>query len=104
MSIKGDTGTAMRRRGSVKAASLLVGVAILGLSTAGCAKINSVVALFKFKQANQAYQAQDYERPPSSTKKPSPATRTTRSCTSISATATTTCTSRARRGSRRTTR
>ena len=62
MSTKGDTGTAMRRRGSVKGASLLVGVAILGLSTAGCAKINSVVSLFKFKQANQAYQSQDYER------------------------------------------
>lgn len=63
MSIKGDTGTAMRsRRGSLKAASLLMGVAIMGLSTAGCAKINSVISLFKFKQANQAYQSQDYER------------------------------------------
>ena len=63
MSIKGDTGTAMRKpRGSMKAASLLMGAAIIGLSTAGCAKINGVVSLFKFKQANQAYQAQDYER------------------------------------------
>jgi len=39
-----------------------VGAAIIGLTTAGCAKINGVVSLFKFKQANQAYQAQDYER------------------------------------------
>lgn len=63
MSINGDTSTAMRsRRGSLKAASLLMAAAIIGLSTAGCAKINSVISLFKFKQANQAYQAQDYER------------------------------------------
>ena len=46
----------------MKAASFLVGAAIVGLSTAGCAKINSVVSLFKFKQANQAYQSQDYAR------------------------------------------
>ena len=62
MSIKGDTSAARRnRRGSMKAASLLMGAAI-GLSTAGCAKINGVVSLFKFKQANQAYQSQDYVR------------------------------------------
>ena len=62
MSTKGVTGTAMRTRGSMKAASLLMGAAIIGLSTAGCAKINGVISLFKFKQANQAYQAQDYVR------------------------------------------
>src|SRR5205809_7694223 len=66
MSIKGVTGRAMRSRrglgGSLKASSLLMAAAIVGLSTAGCAKINGVVSLFKFKQANQAYQAQDYER------------------------------------------
>jgi len=45
----------------MKAASILMGAAI-GLSTAGCAKINGVISLFKFKQANQAYQSQDYER------------------------------------------
>jgi tetratricopeptide (TPR) repeat protein len=50
------------RAGSLKAASLLLGVAIVGLSATGCAKIGSVMAMFKFKQANQAYQAQDYER------------------------------------------
>jgi tetratricopeptide (TPR) repeat protein len=61
MSIKGDTGRATHSRRQVKGA-LLVGAAIIGLSTAGCAKINGVVSLFKFKQANQAYQAQDYER------------------------------------------
>jgi len=62
MSIKGDTGRAAHSRRQVKGASLLVGAAIIGLSTAGCAKINGVISLFKFKQANQAYQAQDYER------------------------------------------
>ena len=61
MSTKGNTGRAVHLRRSKKAASLLVGAAI-GLSTAGCAKINGVVSLFKFKQANQAYQSQDYER------------------------------------------
>jgi len=62
MSIKGDTGRATHSRRQVRGASLLVGAAIIGLTTAGCAKINGVVSLFKFKQANQAYQAQDYER------------------------------------------
>jgi tetratricopeptide (TPR) repeat protein len=66
MSIKGDTGTAMRSRrglgGSLKAASLLMAAAVVGLSTTGCARINGVVSMFKFKQANQAYQSQDYER------------------------------------------
>ena len=63
MSIKSATGTASgSRRRSMRATSLLIGVAIVGLSTAGCAKIGSVMAMFKFKQANQAYQAQDYER------------------------------------------
>src|SRR6266852_6322387 len=61
MSIKGDSSTARRGRGSMKAASLLMGAAI-GLSTAGCATINGVVSMFKFKQANQAYQTQDYVR------------------------------------------
>jgi len=62
MSIKGDSGRATHSRRQLKGTSLLVGAAIIGLSTAGCAKINGVVSLFKFKQANQAYQAQDYER------------------------------------------
>ena len=66
MSIKGETGRAMRSRrgltGSLKAASLLMAAAIVGLSATGCAKINGVVSMFKFKQANQAYQSQDYER------------------------------------------
>jgi tetratricopeptide (TPR) repeat protein len=66
MSIKGETGSAMRsRRGraeSLKTAALLMAAAIIGLSAAGCAKIGSVMSMFKFKQANQAYQLQDYER------------------------------------------
>ena len=63
MSIKGDTGRAMcSRRGAMKAVTLLVGAAIIGLSASGCAKIKGVVSLFKFKQANQAYQLQDYDR------------------------------------------
>ena len=31
-------------------------------STVGCAKIGEVMGMFKFKQANQAYVSQDYER------------------------------------------
>jgi hypothetical protein len=62
MSIKGDTVTALRTRGWIKSASLLMGVAIIGVSTTGCAKISSVMSMFKFKQANQAYQSQDYDR------------------------------------------
>jgi tetratricopeptide (TPR) repeat protein len=60
MSSKGDMGRGIGiRRGTVKAASLVMALA---LSTAGCAKIGSVMAMFKFKQANQAYVSQDYER------------------------------------------
>jgi tetratricopeptide (TPR) repeat protein len=62
MSIKGDTVTALRRGGWIKSASLLIGAAIIGVSTTGCAKISSVMSMFKFKQANQAYQSQDYDR------------------------------------------
>jgi tetratricopeptide (TPR) repeat protein len=62
MSIKGDTVTALRTGGWIKSASLLMGVAIIGVSTTGCAKIGSVMSMFKFKQANQAYQSQDYDR------------------------------------------
>jgi tetratricopeptide (TPR) repeat protein len=61
MLMKGDTGTARRKQGTSKAATLAI-CAVVGLSTAGCAKINGVISLFKFKQANQAYQSQDYER------------------------------------------
>jgi len=61
MLMKGETGTARRTKGNKKAATLAI-CAVVGLSTAGCSKINSVVSLFKFKQANQAYQSQDYER------------------------------------------
>jgi tetratricopeptide (TPR) repeat protein len=61
MSIKGGTGTVACRRRSTTA-SLAAGALIVGLSTAGCAKIGSVMGMFKFKQANQAYQAQDYQR------------------------------------------
>ena len=62
MSIKGDTGRAMRtRRGSLKTASLALAMT-LALSSTGCAKIGEVMGMFKFKQANQAYVTQDYER------------------------------------------
>jgi tetratricopeptide (TPR) repeat protein len=61
MSIKGDTGAVAQTAGLDESGLLLMGAAI-GLSTAGCAKINGVVSLFKFKQANQAYQSQDYTR------------------------------------------
>ena len=61
MSITGETGTTVSRR-SMKGTSVLIGAAIVGLSTAGCARINGVISLFKFKQANQAYQSADYPR------------------------------------------
>jgi len=62
MSIKGDTGRAMRtRRGSMKTASVAFAVTV-ALSSTGCAKIGEVMGMFKFKQANQAYVSQDYER------------------------------------------
>jgi tetratricopeptide (TPR) repeat protein len=62
MSIKGDTGRAMRtERGSLKTASLALAMT-LALSATGCAKIGEVMGMFKFKQANQAYVSQDYER------------------------------------------
>jgi len=63
MSIKGDTGRAMRmRRGSLKSGSLAFAVTLALSSTVGCAKIGEVMGMFKFKQANQAYVSQDYER------------------------------------------
>ena len=65
MSIKSDRGGAVRgRQGAgrlMKAASLAVGLTVAG-STAACAKIGEVQAMFKFKQANQAYQGQFYDR------------------------------------------
>jgi tetratricopeptide (TPR) repeat protein len=67
MSIKSDQGGAVReqrggRRELAKAASLAIGVTMLAGSTAACAKIGEVKAMFKFKQANQAYQGQFYDR------------------------------------------
>src|SRR5205809_1050716 len=47
---------------ALSGASLAV-VAMLGLSSmVSCAKVNSVRAMLTFKQADQAYQAQDYKR------------------------------------------
>ena len=63
MSIKGDTGRAIRvRRGSIRTASLALAVAMALSLTVGCAKIGEVLGMFKFKQANQAYVVQDYVR------------------------------------------
>jgi tetratricopeptide (TPR) repeat protein len=62
MSINSDQGGTVRgRRGSIKATSL-VALMVLAGSTAACGKIGEITALFKFKQANQAYQGQYYER------------------------------------------
>jgi hypothetical protein len=67
MSIKSDRGGAVRgrrgdRRGLTKAASLVIGLTFVAGSTAACGKIGEVMAMFKFKQANQAYQGQFYDR------------------------------------------
>ena len=63
MSIKGDRGVAMRTRlESITAAALTI-LAVLGLSsTVACQKAADLKAMMTFKQANQAYQAQDYKR------------------------------------------
>jgi tetratricopeptide (TPR) repeat protein len=62
MSIKGETGSATRlRRRSVKAATVIGLIGVVS-GTAACSQIAGVQAMFKFKQANQAYQVQNYER------------------------------------------
>ena len=65
MSMKSNQRGAVRERQSdrrvTRATVLVVGLAIAG-STAACAKIGEVKAMFKFKQANQAYQGQFYDR------------------------------------------
>jgi tetratricopeptide (TPR) repeat protein len=62
MSIKVDTGKATGpRRGSQKVAAFVLGGAV-ALSSAGCGKVGEVLAMFKFKQANQAYVSQNYTR------------------------------------------
>jgi len=66
MSMNSDHGGAVRGRQRsrrvLKAASLMVGLTVAAGSTAACAKIGEVKAMFKFKQANQAYQGQFYDR------------------------------------------
>lgn len=69
MSMNGDKGSAKcTRRGSreslefTTAAALAVVVALGMASTVACGKISSIKANMTFKQANQAYQAQDYKK------------------------------------------
>ena len=63
MLINGSTNSVTHaRRGSMRAASLAIGAILVLSSTAACAKVYSVVAMFKFKQANQAYVTQAYDR------------------------------------------
>jgi tetratricopeptide (TPR) repeat protein len=58
----GHKGGAMRMRERLTAASLAV-VAIIGLgSTAACSKFAELKAMKSFKEANQAYQQQDYKK------------------------------------------
>jgi len=62
MSMKGNTRKATcLRQGSQKAATLVLG-GVIAVSSVGCGKIGEVMAMFKFKQANQAYVSQNYER------------------------------------------
>jgi tetratricopeptide (TPR) repeat protein len=62
MSINGDASRATcLRRGSMKLATLVLGGTVV-LSSVGCSKVGEVMAMFKFKQANQAYVSQNYER------------------------------------------
>jgi tetratricopeptide (TPR) repeat protein len=62
MSMNGDKSAMLGRRGSVASASLALGAVLVLASATACAKANGVVAMFKFKQANQAYVSQQYER------------------------------------------
>jgi tetratricopeptide (TPR) repeat protein len=61
MSIKGETGRALHLRQGSKAVTRL-GVILAAAALAACSQIAGVQALFKFKQANQAYQVQNYTR------------------------------------------
>jgi tetratricopeptide (TPR) repeat protein len=45
----------------MKTTTLVIGM-VLMLASTGCTKIGEVMAMFKFKQANQAYVGQNYER------------------------------------------
>jgi tetratricopeptide (TPR) repeat protein len=59
----GNKGGAMRTRLGHVATGLMAGAAILGLaSTLACSKIGNIRAMATFKQANQAYQGQDYKK------------------------------------------
>src|SRR5579862_896908 len=53
-------GGVVRRR-TWSRASLCLIVALVGASTAGCAKVAQLKAMKSFKNANQAYQRQDYK-------------------------------------------
>jgi tetratricopeptide (TPR) repeat protein len=58
MSMNGHTRGAMR---SFTGAPLVV-AAMLAVATAGCAKVGQLKAMKSFKEANQAYQQQDYKK------------------------------------------
>jgi tetratricopeptide (TPR) repeat protein len=62
MSMKGETGRAICLRRRFTKALTVGGLVVVVSSAAACSQIAGVQALFKFKQANQAYQVQNYER------------------------------------------
>jgi tetratricopeptide (TPR) repeat protein len=60
MSISGEKGGAVRK-GARGAAALAIVVGV-GMSSAACAKIGELKAMMRFKEANVAYQGQNYPR------------------------------------------
>ena len=62
MSITGGKGGAVRSRLEARGVAALAIVAVLGLSSAACAKIGELKAKMRAKEANVAYQAQNYPR------------------------------------------
>jgi hypothetical protein len=91
---------------SLSGASLAL-VAMLALATAGCSKVGELKSMKAFKGANQAYQQQDYKKASAMYEEAvasAPESRPAHQSYFSSATATTTCTSRARKARPRTMR
>jgi len=52
----------MRMQLALRTAAALAVMAVLGLSSTACSKINELKGTMRFREANTAYQAQDYSR------------------------------------------
>src|SRR5262245_35289421 len=61
MSMSGGKGGAVRNGLKARGAALGI-VVVVGLSSTACAKIGELKAMMRFKEANVAYQSQNYKR------------------------------------------